>query len=381
MVLLLLALLGCPPPEIKETGDSPVDTGDSPDTQAETADTGETDSPPDTADTAPPHTGDTGDTVPDTADTAADTGDTDTGPIVETGDTGEPPWLPPYDCSALPAAPLTAVELDGPAGYHDVIFDDEGYIIGWDRRTVMKADVEGDTDVFVTGLDSVETMDRLHDGDIVAGDSAAARLVRISDDGGTDTIASDVAAVYGVTVGPDGMVYIANSRAVVRVDPDTGDKERIVEPTGGWQPHVVNFNLDSTVMYIGTIGAGDVYYVELDEDLNPTTEPAVYASIPRSSWHDGLGVDACGNLYVADYTTRGLYRIWTDGTIEELLEGERPTAYGHGMEWGSPYGGWNINALYLPQPYDSDTVKEVDVGVPSASWFRTWKGERVGVWF
>ena len=34
----------------------------------------------------------------------------------------------------------------------------------------------------------------------------------------------------------------------------------------------------------------------------------------------------------------------------------------------------NDHAIYLPQPYDNNTVNEVDLGVPSGAEVRTWRG-------
>ena len=41
----------------------------------------------------------------------------------------------------------------------------------------------------------------------------------------------------------------------------------------------------------------------------------------------------------------------------------------------SGVGGWNHKAIYMPQPYDGNTVLEVVLGVPSGSYVRTWVGD------
>ncbi len=40
--------------------------------------------------------------------------------------------------------------------------------------------------------------------------------------------------------------------------------------------------------------------------------------------------------------------------------------YGHGVEWGSGIGAWKADAIYLPQPYNGNTVVEVTLGIPRA---------------
>jgi hypothetical protein len=56
-----------------------------------------------------------------------------------------------------------------------------------------------------------------------------------------------------------------------------------------------------------------------------------------------------------------LYQDWQDSVLEESDTSD----YGHGIEWGSGVGGWQKNSIYLPQPYDDNTVVRVDVGVPA----------------
>jgi hypothetical protein len=64
-----------------------------------------------------------------------------------------------------------------------------------------------------------------------------------------------------------------------------------------------------------------------------------------------------------------MYRIDPDtGLVQDLL-GHMGNAYGHGAEWGRGIGEWRSDAIYLPQPYDGNTVLEVVIGVPTA---RTW---------
>jgi hypothetical protein len=100
----------------------------------------------------------------------------------------------------------------------------------------------------------------------------------------------------------------------------------------------------------------------------------IHASNVGSGYHDGLGIDACGNLYVPDYSTRGLYRVDPKGVVTMLFDQvtDGPSHYGHGLEWGSGIDGWNDKAIYLPQPYDGSTVLEVVLGAPSGSVVRTW---------
>ena len=125
-------------------------------------------------------------------------------------------------------------------------------------------------------------------------------------------------------------------------------------------------------MYIGTNDSnGTIWTVELDAELNPVGEPSLWNS-GLGGWHDGLGVDICGNVYLADYDTLSLYRLSPDGAkVETLVDGDtNPSMYGHGLVWGSGIGGWKERSLYLPQPRNGDTLAELDIEVP----YRTWQG-------
>lgn len=279
-----------------------------------------------------------------------------------------------YTCDQLPPTNGGDTTLSDARGYHGLAFDLSGYLVGYDGRgSLIQAAVDGTRYTFAPGVGTAQQIERLPDGDLVYGDSSAGTLVRVYSTGATETMATDMNNVYGVTVGPDGMVYAVITRGIARVDPSTGVSEIILEPQRGYTIHSMAFNLDSTELYLGTIGSSSIWAVPLDADLNPTAEPYEFATGVGGGYHDGIGLDECGNLYVADYTTSGLYRVEPDGTVTSMVT-PTSTAYGHGVTWGEDIGGWNPLALYQPQPYNSYTVREVVIGFASAETVRTWNG-------
>jgi len=321
-------------------------------------DTGPTDGGPDW--TPSDDTGDTGDTGDDDDD------DNHIDPIV-------------YDCDALPEVFTEVRQVEGARGYHGLVFDDEDRIVGWDARSaIVAASSDGESDVFVPGMQSVEQMVRDDEGNIYFVHSWEGAVYKIYPSGGTELVANgfDYSYPYGLFWGPDGHLYVVDGR-VVRLNIETLEVTEILVPpgSGAWMAHAANFSLDSTALFVATVGNGDVLRVPLDENLDPAGEYEVFSNTP-GGWQDSVGVDACGNLYIPEYYTGSLFRISPDGESKRVLEG-RERDYGHGVVWGTGDGGWRRDAIYMPKPYDNTSVKEVVVGVPDGSLVRTWNGERV----
>jgi hypothetical protein len=290
-------------------------------------------------------------------------------PSTVTGGTGTG-TTPTFDCDSVPTGVVDTRELNGPRAYHDIAFTEDGYLVGSDNSTLFKADDSGNIGQWIPGLGMIQQMDWMPNGDLVVAKESDGSIRRITPNGGQTTIATDVGA-YGLIVGPDEMLYTASNGLVRRIDPDTGAKETLIDPPGWFGgARVLNFSPDFSKLYMGTsFGNGDVYEVDLDANLTPVGDVRVLATnVGAGNYHDSLGVDICGFLYIADYDTRALYRVSPLGTVQTLLD-NTGNAYGHGVEWGSGVGAWREDAIYLPQPYDNETVIEVVIGVPTArSW-------------
>ncbi|MBC8073610.1 MAG: SMP-30/gluconolactonase/LRE family protein [Deltaproteobacteria bacterium] len=301
-------------------------------------------------------------------------------------DVGQQPDLPPddsttgepidWDCDELVQPFESETELVGPRGYHDVYFNEDGQIIGWDGNSLVASTYEGEVSVFLPGVNSAQGMDVLENWDLLyVNDYGEMRMV--TPDLVQTTVSTAVSGAYGITVGPDQLAYVSTYQGIIRIDPDTGEYETWLAMPGV-NPRAMVFNLDSSGVYVSTLngGSSSVYYQSVDNDLDPVEdEPfVVFANNVGQGYHDGLGIDACGNLYVPDYNTRGLYRVDPEGVVTTLFNQDTASAahYGHGLKWGSGIDGWNDKAIYLPQPYDGNTVLEIVLGVPSGSRVRTW---------
>ncbi len=284
-----------------------------------------------------------------------------------------------YTCTNMPTEALSDTNLSDARAYHGIAFaDSDETLVGWDGSSLMKSTYGGSRSLYVPGVGNAEQMDRLPNGDIVYADNANGALVRVEPSGATSNIATGLGSIYGVTVGPDGMVYVTYN-SITRVDPDTGEKTTIYDPGFSGSigtAHAVNFNLDSTILYIATIGGGRVYQMDLDANLDPVSDPYVFAS-GMGSWMDGLEVDTCGNLYIPNYSDSTLWRVSADGTTTDMMMAPSSTDYGHGVVWGTGVGDWDADTLYLPQPYNGYTVREVRIGFGSGDTVRTWNGVAV----
>jgi len=284
--------------------------------------------------------------------------------------------LPAFDCSTVPEAVLQITQMDGLVAWHDLTFTADGCMVGWNTDALFKMTYDGDAQLFVPTGGELEGMDYLPGGDLIAADSSMGRLLRITEDGAVMNLATGFsgegnAIPYGVLVGPDGMVYAAGGPHVTRVDPHSGDKEILVQ-LDGVDLRAVNFSLDFDLMYIAArTQTGEIYAVEIDEHLDPTGEPFVFVTgvgeDGSEAWHDGLGVDVCGNLYVPEFVCNNLYRVSPEGEVRLIIDWTHDL-YGHNVKWGTGKGGWKERSIYMPQPYNGSTVVEVDLGVPGHVW-------------
>jgi hypothetical protein len=298
---------------------------------------------------------------------------TDSGDTDDTDDSDTEPQGIPYDCSQVPVNHLEFNQLDKPRGYHDVEFDDVGMIIGNNtpNTDLLKATYDGDVQAFIPGSGLVQQMVWLPDGDLAVA-SEKYGVVRVGTNGSVSVIAGDVRA-YGLILGPDEMLYSANQEVVHRIDPVSGSVEILVGKVPKGTPRVLNFNLDYTKLYIGTFGGtnGSVFTVDLDSNLDPVDNPKLFVSgVGDGGFHDGLGIDICGNLYIPDYGTSALWRVSATGTVQKFWEagGLLNPKYPHGLKWGTGSDGWRDDAIYMPQPYNNNKVGELVIGVPSRHW-------------
>jgi len=318
--------------------------------------------------TPPTETADTASTSP-TGDTAT-SGTTPTGTTATTGDTGTP--LPTYDCSAIPPLTSTEVMLEAPRGYNDVVFDLDGAMIGSNESSLIRATDPKTATILLPGVGQAYKFDILPGGDIVMARAASAGggVLRVTAKGGQTLLASGL-LTHGLAVAPDGFIWVATNytagvEGLFRIDPDTDETELILDASMA-PPRDIAFHPDGDRLYWGTLSGGEIWAVDVDpKTFLPTGLPAQVAQVPEA-WHDTVEVDACGNLYVGSVFESAIYRVFTDGAVELLIDWDF-NSYGHGLSWGDAAGGWDEQAIYIAHPYVGSRVTELHLGVPGAKW-------------
>jgi hypothetical protein len=269
------------------------------------------------------------------------------------------------DCSNLPAPEIT--QLAGPIASADVAFDSEGYLVGSNTQDLFKASSTTEMPaLWVPGVPNRSALRVLSDGRIAVVQEMYRRVLVFAADGSSGLLASNLDYPFGLVEGLDGAVYIGDNSSIVRVDPESGDPQTWLE-TPDFVSRWMSFDRDYDGMFVG--GRTNTIHRVPIAASGEAGVPVVWGTLPipvsDDTLVDGLGVDACGNVYVAEFYSKGLYRIPVGGGEGEQLVEWSEIEYGHGLQWGSGLGDWSETALFLPQPYNDFNVVEVEVGVPS----------------
>jgi hypothetical protein len=275
---------------------------------------------------------------------------------------------PPIDCENIPQGPFQLVQLPGSeVASEDLAFDGKGYLVGSDNYDLYKTLPSGKKTVFSVGLDFRAGLAYLPNGWLVICDDTLGRLVKIDPDGVQyDLVPGGLAYPNGITVDLKGFVYVSEHDAgqVIRVHPFTGDYTVIAE--GLVNPNGVIFNPTYDELYIGSFCGGWVYKLSIAEDGTPGRLDFWKDMTPYTTGClDGSAVDACGNVYFADYNGGGLWRIPPDGGEPTKIVGYiAPDIYLPNFKWGQGPG-WDPLSLYAPHGWQHH-VYRIQIGVPSA---------------
>ncbi|MFV8751545.1 SMP-30/gluconolactonase/LRE family protein [Nannocystaceae bacterium ST9] len=248
-------------------------------------------------------------------------------------------------------------------------FDDEGRLIGSNTQDIFRtASATGTPALWVPGVPNRSALRHLSDGRIAVVQEMFRRVLVLLPDGSSKILASNLDYPFGLVEDLDGAVFIADNSRIMRVDPESGDAAIWLE-TPNFVSRWISFDVDYDGMFVGG-RTNTIHWVPIDES-GQAGAPFVWGTLPvpaSDEGHtlvDGLGVDACGNVYAAEFYSKGLYRIPDGGGVGEQLVEWSEIEYGHGLQWGSGMGDWSETSLFLPQPYNAFNVVQVEIGVPS----------------
>jgi streptogramin lyase len=224
--------------------------------------------------------------------------------------------------------------------------------------------------LFVPGMGGRGGMTFLPNGDLamVTGSEEAVRIIHPN--GSSEPPWTFFTMPYGVIADESGMLYIADRSYLYRVDPADGQYDILLSSDDIPNLRTITFDADYGSLFIASGYAPDMIYRAYLDGQGNIDPPMEWGTIGVSwldePYIDGLQLDACGNLYAAEFFTNNMYKIGPDGGQAEVFVDWDETDYGHALEWGSGIGGFSSTALYLPRPYANNTVVEVELGVPSA---------------
>lgn len=268
------------------------------------------------------------------------------------------------DCDALPDPGLPYSVINGIKATEDLAFDDEGFLVGASSNSLFKSSYDGDFEIFMAGADGfIAGLRALPCGDIVY--SNQSEIYRVDEDTGQKTmVAGGLQYSNGIEIGLDGMIYTAeqNGGTVTRIDPDTGEREYVAQALNN--PNGLSFSPDYRTLYVGSFGAGTIWKIEFD-GAGEAGEVSVFTYNVGTGALDGMGVDACGNIYVCDYGQIHIFRISPDDPDDhvDLVDLGADSSWIPNFQWGSGIGGWKEDHIYVLD-MGAERAYEVPVGVP-----------------
>jgi len=271
-----------------------------------------------------------------------------------------------FDCDNISDGPFELTKLNGPIASEDLAFDDAGNLVGSNDNAIFKSPYSGDPQVWVPNIEFRAGLRFLPTGDLVVNNDEWGQLLRIEPDGTINVVLSNLAYPNGLAVHMDGWVVVTehDAKRVLKVKPYDGTSTIINQGTIK-NPNGAAFNPDYSLLYIGGFsGVGTIYAFPVSPE-GEVGEVFNWKQDVGTGWLDGIGVDLCGNVYIADYYATKVFRFdHTGGNQTTVMQGQGgANTYLPNMQWGSGLGGWDSTKVYLPDGWEKD-VFEVDMGVP-----------------
>ena len=293
-----------------------------------------------------------------------------------------------FDCNALPlgtnqctgqhSTEMTCfipTQVSNAVASEDLAFDAEGNLVGSNNNAIFKTKFAGNPQVFVPNFVFRAGLQFVPNGDLIVANNELNTLERVDPSGVRNVLISDLAYPNGLAVDDQGFAYVTEHDAgqVRRVNPMTGENTVIVNSGDGiGSPNGIAFNATYDRLYIAGFDGDDTLYTMTIDDQGIPGPVTVFASNVGSGLLDGIGVDACGNVYICDYGQDGdtdIIRFSEDGSERVMIMRGIPgngSRYVPNIRWGSGLGGWSKTAIYMPDGWNQN-VMMIELGVPSAT--------------
>jgi sugar lactone lactonase YvrE len=281
------------------------------------------------------------------------------------------------DCSSLPPLPATYTQLSHVPLSEDLTFDDKGYLFGMTLgHNLTRTPYCGEPELLMPTIgagkgpsmtQTLRGMRFLPDGDLIVADQVANSLLRVGLDGSVETIIDGLPDPNGIVVDLDGFVYVSTSGGEIRrIDPATGDSIVLLSDED-IRFDGITCSPDCKTLYFNDERGGSVYQMPIFKD-GTAGDSSLLADLSShiSFALDGMAADECGNVYTIEMNGV-VWRITPDGEVAKVVDlssentrGSTEVAF-FALNFGSGYGGWKSDALYVMS--FSDGVFEVHVGV------------------
>jgi hypothetical protein len=273
----------------------------------------------------------------------------------------------PFDCSTVPPGPRPYTQLDGLHAAEDFAFDAKGHLISHHDQALFRQEYPpGSVTPFATtegGGGGPASLRMLSSGDLVYANVDTATLYRVAPSGASTVLYGALGYPTGIDIHPTGKVFLADMRGIMRIDPDNGEMELILEPGEISMPNGMTFSADYSTLYIGNNSG--IFAVPVDAEGSPTGAPEVFTSETSYTELLGMGVDRCDNVYVLRGGSE-LLRYSADGAGPEVLLEFPERRMMTNLQWGSGIGGWDAKTIYITdRDHSSPAYYELDVQVPS----------------
>lgn len=266
-------------------------------------------------------------------------------------------------CANLPTGPLPMNVLPGVIASEDLDINAEGQLVGSNDKTIFLNTYEGSNTILVPNINFRAGMRFIPGGDLIVNKDTTGQVVRVEPDGTIHTLVNGLSYPNGMTVDMEGFVYVTDqgTNKILRIDPIAAEYEVISTDVGS--PNGLTFSVDYKLLFVAGFNGDPTVYALPVESPGVFGKAFAYATKVGTGALDGMGVDICGNLYVADYGASRLLRIPPGGgdTHEVVIENG---GYMPNFQWGQGIGGWDPLTIYVPEGW-AKKVREVYLGVPS----------------